>query len=61
MALINRHLSPDIETLFLMPSEHLSYVSSARVREIARLGGDISRFVPPSVCPALIRRAREGK
>ncbi len=61
MALINRHLAPDIETLFLMPSEDLSYVSSARVREIARLGGDVSRFVPPCVLPHLVKRARKMK
>ncbi|MFO1522250.1 MAG: pantetheine-phosphate adenylyltransferase [Kiritimatiellia bacterium] len=51
MALINRQLAPDIETLFLMPSEDFSYVSSGRVRELARLGGDVSRFVPVPPAP----------
>jgi pantetheine-phosphate adenylyltransferase len=53
MALINRKLAPGIETLFLMPTEDFSYVSSSRVREIARLGGDPSPFVPPHVLVAL--------
>ncbi|MBC8103742.1 MAG: pantetheine-phosphate adenylyltransferase [Cytophagales bacterium] len=49
MALANRHLAPDIETLFLMAgAEHL-YLSSSIVKEIARLGGDIAALVPPPV------------
>ena len=53
MALINRKLAPDIETIFLMPAEEYSYVSSSRVREIAALGGDISRYVTPRTYEAL--------
>lgn len=53
MALTNRQLAPDIETLFLMPNESYSYVSSSLVREIARHGGDVRRFVPPAVEQAL--------
>lgn len=46
---MNRVLEPDIETVFLAPSEHLSYISSTLVREIASYGGDISKFVHPAV------------
>ena len=53
MALTNRKLAPDIETLFLMPNEDYSYVSSSMVREIASLGGDVEKFVPPAVAAAL--------
>ena len=49
MALTNRKLAPDIETLFLMPNEDFSDVSSSMVREIAALGGDVTKFVPPAV------------
>jgi len=49
MALTNRKLAPEIETLFLMPREMHSYVSSSSVKEVARLGGDISGFVPPEI------------
>jgi pantetheine-phosphate adenylyltransferase len=53
MALINRKLAPDIETMFLMPAEEYGYVSSSRVREIAALGGDIGRYVTPRTLQAL--------
>ncbi len=56
MALTNRKLAPDIETLFLMPSEEYSYVSSSTVRQIAELGGDVRRFVPPCAWTALQER-----
>ena len=56
MALTNRKLAPDIETLFLMPNEDYSYVSSSMVREIAALGGEIEKFVPPAVAAALKRK-----
>ncbi len=49
MALTNRKLDPDIETMFMMPNEEHSYVTASTVREIARYGGDTSQFVPPSV------------
>ncbi|MEI6807654.1 MAG: pantetheine-phosphate adenylyltransferase [bacterium] len=51
MALTNRQLAPDVETLFLMPKETHSYLSSSVVREIAELGGNIRGFVPPCVLP----------
>ena len=56
MALMNRRLRPALETLFLMPREEYSYVSSRLVKEVASLGGDVSVFVPAPVAAAL--RAR---
>ena len=53
LALMNRKLEPNIETVFLMPREELTYISSRLVKEIARLGGDIDLFVPPNVAMAL--------
>jgi pantetheine-phosphate adenylyltransferase len=53
LAAMNRQLAPDVETLFLAPADEYSYVSSSLVREIARLGGDVSHFVSPSVWQAL--------
>ena len=50
---MNRALDPSIETVFLAPAEHLSYISSTLVREIASLGGDISKFVHPAVEAAI--------
>lgn len=60
MASMNRHLIPEVETLFLTPAEPYSFISSSLVREIARLGGDVSGFVPPLVMEAL-RKARESQ
>jgi pantetheine-phosphate adenylyltransferase len=53
MALMNRKLDEKIETVFMMPNEKYTYLSSNFVREIARLGGDVSKFVPPVVLKAL--------
>ena len=53
MALTNRKLKPEIETLFLMPKQDHSYVSSSNVREVAKMGGDVSQFVPVPVQNAL--------
>jgi pantetheine-phosphate adenylyltransferase len=53
LALMNRKLSPALETVFLMPREELTYISSRIVKEIARLGGNIDLFVPPNVARAL--------
>ncbi len=53
MALTNRKLKPNIETIFLMPKQDYSYVSSSNVRTVASLGGDISQFVPLPVKQAL--------
>lgn len=62
LASMNRHLIPGVETLFLTPAEQYSFISSSLVREISRLGGDVSKFVPACVGEALdelnsIRRA----
>ena len=56
MALLNRRLAPQVETVFLMTSAEYSYLSSSIVKEIGRLGGDISGLVPDGVAPLLLRR-----
>lgn len=53
MALMNRKLQGTVETIFLMPKEEYTYLSSRLVKEIARLGGDVSKFVPTGVAQAL--------
>ena len=53
MALMNRKLQSSVETIFLMPKEDYTYLSSRLVKEIARLGGDVSAFVPAAVVKAL--------
>lgn len=53
LASMNRHLIPEVETLFLTPAEEYGFISSSLVREISRLGGDVSAFVPPAVAQAL--------
>ena len=56
MALMNRKLAPEFETIFLMPTEEYTYLSSRIVREIARLQGDVSSFVPPAAARALAKK-----
>jgi pantetheine-phosphate adenylyltransferase len=58
MAGMNRRLYPDVETLFLTPSEQYMFVSATIVREIARFGGDVSSFVRPAVAQRLKLRAQ---
>jgi len=53
MALMNRHLEPHIETLFVMPNEQFSYTSSSLVKQVAKYGGDVTHFVPPNVAAEL--------
>ncbi len=53
MALMNRHLQPAIETIFVMPNEQYSYTSSTLVKQVARYGGQVAHFVPPNVAAAL--------
>ena len=53
MALMNKSLYPEVETVFFMPSEKFTYVNSSIVREVARLNGDVRLFVPPVVAEAL--------
>ena len=56
MTLMNQRLEPGIQTVFMMPSEAYSYVSSRLVKEVARLGGDVSGLVPPDVVSRLKKR-----
>ena len=56
MSLMNRNLDPEIETVFLMAKEEYSHVSSSLLRQIAKLGGDLSKFLPEPVKQALIRK-----
>lgn len=56
LAGMNRRLAPEIETMFLTPSEQYTFISSSLVRQIARLGGDVSEFVHPAVERAMLRR-----
>ncbi len=58
LANMNRILAPSMESLFLTPAEHLSYISSTLVKEIASLGGDVSKFVPDFVEEALRTKYR---
>lgn len=54
LANMNRALAPAMESLFLTPAEHLSFISSSLVKEIASLDGDVSKFVPPRVQQAIM-------
>ena len=56
MALMNRRLSEGISTVFMMPHEKYTYLNSTIVKEVARLGGDISNFVPPAIEQALLQK-----
>jgi pantetheine-phosphate adenylyltransferase len=60
LAGMNRHLMPEVETVFLTPSDQYQFVSGTFVREIATLGGDVSKFVSPSVLERLRRRVKNG-
>jgi len=59
LASMNRHLAPNVETLFLTPDEDYSFISSSLVKEIARLDGDVSEFVCPEVEQAMSKRFKE--
>ena len=56
MAIMNRHLSPKLETVFMVPSVETTYISSSIVREVARYGGNLSTLVHPVVAAALDRK-----
>jgi len=56
MALMNKHLYPEVETLFMMPSQEYLYVSSSRLKELTRFGRDVEEFVPPIVAKKLRER-----
>jgi pantetheine-phosphate adenylyltransferase len=53
LAAMNRHLGPDVETIFMSPAEQFTFISSSLVREIASLGGDVAQFVHPAVMDEL--------
>jgi pantetheine-phosphate adenylyltransferase len=59
LASMNRHIAPELETVFLTPAEQFSFISSSLVREIAALGGNISEFVSPLVATALKKKYLE--
>jgi pantetheine-phosphate adenylyltransferase len=53
LASMNRHLAPDVESVYLMPAEQYAFISSSLVKEVARLGGDVTKYVHPKVFKAL--------
>ena len=57
---MNRQLDANFEAVFLTPSEQYSFISSTLVREIARLQGDVTKFVPPVVVEAFKRKLQQG-
>ena len=59
LATMSRQIAPEVETVFLTPTEQFSFISSTMVREIALFGGDVSKFVHPMVEAALKRKAAE--
>jgi pantetheine-phosphate adenylyltransferase len=61
IALMNRHLHPELETVFMTPSLDTTYISSSMVREVAKFGGDVTGLVHPSVATALIERNAESR
>ncbi len=61
MALTNRAMADDIETIFVTASEKYSFLSSTLIKQTASLGGDISSFVPASICDFIVRRLGGGK
>jgi pantetheine-phosphate adenylyltransferase len=61
MALMNRSLYPEVETVLLMPSERFTYVNSSIVKEVARLGGNVTPHVPPVVAEALAAKFTTSK
>ena len=61
LALMNRKLNERVETIFMMPKDTYTFLSSRIVKEIARLGGDVSAFVPPHVRDALTQKLAKGR
>ncbi len=59
LASMNRNLAPEIESLFLMPADEYSFISSSLVKEVAALGGDVSNFVHPLVYEALMNSSKQ--
>lgn len=60
LANMNRQLSPEYEVIFFSPAEQYSFISSTLIREIARLDGDVSKFVPPVVEQAFVKKFKQG-
>ncbi|ACR67318.1 phosphopantetheine adenylyltransferase [Edwardsiella ictaluri] len=60
LANMNRHLMPTLESVFLMPAEAWSFISSSLVKEVARHGGDVDAFLPEQVARALMTRLRDA-
>ncbi|MDO3721111.1 pantetheine-phosphate adenylyltransferase [Marinobacter sp. chi1] len=60
LADMNRRLAPEVESVFLTPANHLSYISSTLIREIASLGGEISEFVDPAVEAAMKKKFNQS-
>ncbi|QJT83235.1 pantetheine-phosphate adenylyltransferase [Kosakonia sp. MUSA4] len=58
LAHMNRHLMPELESVFLMPSKEWSFISSSLVKEVARHQGDVAHFLPPNVHQALLEKLR---
>jgi pantetheine-phosphate adenylyltransferase len=61
MAMMNRKLDPELETLFMMPAEKYTYVSSRLIKGVFRLGGDVTQLVPPLVVERLKAKSRDQK
>ncbi|MBG6242769.1 MAG: pantetheine-phosphate adenylyltransferase [Candidatus Symbiopectobacterium sp. Dall1.0] len=61
LAKMNTHLMPTLESVFLMPSEEWSFISSSLVKEVARHGGDVSHFLPDAIGSALKQKLAQGK
>ena len=61
MALMNRHLEPTLETVFMMPAEHYTYLSSRLIKEVFRLGGDVRGLVPAAVEARMNRQKGGGR
>jgi pantetheine-phosphate adenylyltransferase len=59
MAMMNRHLAPEVETFLLISDPANAFVSASLVRQVAHMGGDVSQFVPPAVADALARKRAE--
>ena len=61
MALTNKRLAPNVDTVFLMPDEEFTFISASIVKEVAYWGGDLSSFVPENVAMALTDKFKNGK
>lgn len=59
MALTNKRLAPEVDTVFLMPDEHFTFISASLVKEVAHWGGDLSSFIPENVAQALLEKLKD--